>query len=418
VAQATAEQQQQQQETTATAKQVALNYYTNYNARNMPAVASLIADDCIYEDLVYAAPFQGKTSITGYLKKVEEWIPDDIIFVVEDITGDGSVDACGVTWHVEFKNGTTLPFSRGASFYRINNQGQIVYARDIVEPAFKPGSGALKAISLIAPVIRKLGPSADPAYLPYFLMWGFYIGYIGYVMLSTAAPGLPVWQTTPETLQSVFHESLNFFYVNIALNSAGLSPVPCIAEHPVSEALFNFVNAWSMMMLPVMVMDKKGEAVENKFQLWLGTMFLTNVFLPIYMAQRLKPIESQNNRASSSVVVIDDGEPDTVVALNKPWYSGAFGGVAGIVGAVSVCWALAARPEYGGLIERWQWFTDQLGSDRVFWAFAVDSCLYALWQSVLLEKAEAKYRFVPFFGMASWLIWGLGADTNDTSEDV
>lgn len=380
----------------------------------MQAVASLIADDCTYEDLVYEKPFRGKKSITAYLAKVEEWIPDDIIFVVEDITGDGSVDACGVTWHVEFKNGTTLPFSRGASFYRINNQGQIVYARDIVEPAFKPGSGALKAISFIAPVIRKLGPSADPANLPYFLMWGFYTSYIGYVMLSTAAPGLPVWQTTPEILQSVFNESLNFFYVNIALNAAGLSPVPCIAEHPVSEALFNFVNAWSLMMLPAMVMDKQGEKVENKFQLWLGTMFLTNVFLPIYMAQRLKL--TQNNSGAASVVVMDDADTSgAVVAVDKPWYSGAFGGVASIVGAVSVYWALAARPEYGGLVERWHWFTDQLGSNRVFWAFAVDSCLYAVWQSVLLEKAEAKYRFVPFFGMASWLIWGLGSDT---SEDV
>ena len=141
------------------------------------------------------------------------------------------------------------------------------------------------------------------------------------------------------------------------------------------------------------------------------------------MAQRLKPTQSQNNSAAAaaaaSVVVVGNGEvDDTSGALNKPpWYSGAFGGVAGVVGAISVCWATAARPEYGGLVERWQWFTDQLGSDRVFWAFAVDSCLYAVWQSVLLEKAEAKYRFVPFFGMAAWLIWGLGS-SDSSNEDV
>lgn len=38
-----------------------------------------------------------------------------------------------------------------------------------------------------------------------------------------------------------------FFYVNIGLAELGLNPVPCVAEHPVSEGLFNTVNAWSLM---------------------------------------------------------------------------------------------------------------------------------------------------------------------------
>lgn len=38
-----------------------------------------------------------------------------------------------------------------------------------------------------------------------------------------------------------------FFYVNIGLAELGLNPVPCVPEHPVSEALFNAVNAWSLM---------------------------------------------------------------------------------------------------------------------------------------------------------------------------
>lgn len=44
--------------------------------------------------------------------------------------------------HVEV-DGNEFPFSRGASFYELNSEGQIVYARDLVEPAFKPGSSAL-----------------------------------------------------------------------------------------------------------------------------------------------------------------------------------------------------------------------------------------------------------------------------------
>ena len=40
-------------------------------------------------------------------------------------------------------NGYEFPFSRGASFYEVTEQGQILYGRDLVEPALKPGSSAL-----------------------------------------------------------------------------------------------------------------------------------------------------------------------------------------------------------------------------------------------------------------------------------
>ena len=44
--------------------------------------------------------------------------------------------------HVEV-DGHEFPFSRGASFYEVSSRGQILYGRDLVEPALKPGSSAL-----------------------------------------------------------------------------------------------------------------------------------------------------------------------------------------------------------------------------------------------------------------------------------
>ena len=44
--------------------------------------------------------------------------------------------------HVELE-GHEFPFSRGVSFYEVNERGQIIYARDLVEPTFKPGDSAL-----------------------------------------------------------------------------------------------------------------------------------------------------------------------------------------------------------------------------------------------------------------------------------
>ena len=302
-----------------------------------------------------------------------------------------------------------FPFSRGVSFYETNDAGQIVFARDIVEPTFKPGAAALGAISVIAPLVRRLGPAASPAGIARLplaagAMGAAWVYYLGYVLLSTAAPGSPVWQTPPEALTSLIHESYNFFYVNIALAAAGLNPVPCVAEHPVDEALFNFMNAFSLMWWPAWVADPQGARVKNKLAVWVGAMALTNVFAGLYMALRLVPEQETEGGAVEQSAT--RSTPDLPPLL--PWYAPAFGALAAAVGATSLVWAAAARPEYGGLAERAQFFADHAANDRVFWAFCLDGCLYSVWQQWILGAAGAAgwQRFTPFFGMAAWLMTG------------
>lgn len=41
-------------------------------------------------------------------------------------------------------------------------------------------------------------------------------------------------------------------------------------EFPVSEAVFNFMNAWSLMFLPVMLADPKAAGIRYKVPLYLG----------------------------------------------------------------------------------------------------------------------------------------------------
>ena len=43
--------------------------------------------------------------------------------------------------HLEL-NGEEFPFSRGLSFYELNDDGKIISARDVPEPTFKPGDAA------------------------------------------------------------------------------------------------------------------------------------------------------------------------------------------------------------------------------------------------------------------------------------
>ncbi len=77
--------------------------------------------------------------------------------------------------HVEI-DGHEFPFSRGVSFYEFDSDGKMLKARDVVEGAVKPGSSTLRAIGVLAPLMRKLGPRASPAYLPTIAAWSFYAG--------------------------------------------------------------------------------------------------------------------------------------------------------------------------------------------------------------------------------------------------
>lgn len=85
--------------TKRSARETALKYYELYNSRRLDQVVELIADDCEYQDLIYQDPFRGKAEIRAYFEKIGAIIPDDVRFVVEDITGGADDDRrVGVRW--------------------------------------------------------------------------------------------------------------------------------------------------------------------------------------------------------------------------------------------------------------------------------------------------------------------------------
>ncbi|XP_078447293.1 uncharacterized protein LOC144716116 [Wolffia australiana] len=137
-------------------------FYDRINRRDVASVAPLISDECVYEDLVFASPFVGRKAILDFFKEFSDSISSDLQFVIDDITTDDS-SAIGVTWHLEWR-GKTFPFSKGCSFYRldvINGRRQIVYGRDCVEPALKPGEMALVAIKAVTSLLQRFPQLAD-----------------------------------------------------------------------------------------------------------------------------------------------------------------------------------------------------------------------------------------------------------------
>ncbi|XP_059633125.1 uncharacterized protein LOC132275933 isoform X1 [Cornus florida] len=120
----------------SSASDVVKNFYRGINGHDLASVEDLIAHNCVYEDLIFPQPFVGRK------------------FVIDDLSNEDT-SAVGVKWHLEWK-GKPFPFSRGCSFYRlnvVNGKRQIIYGRDSVEPAIKPGEAAL--------VVTRLRPD-DP----------------------------------------------------------------------------------------------------------------------------------------------------------------------------------------------------------------------------------------------------------------
>ncbi|CAL5348204.1 unnamed protein product [Camellia sinensis] len=155
----------------ASASEIVKKFYEGINGHDLASVEDLIADNCVYEDLIFPQPFVGRklshgqitrvapgqsqpartgTSYRGvwaileFFQKFIDSISTDLQFVIDDIS-DEDTSVVGVTWHLEWK-GKAFPFSKGCSFYRLdvlNGKKQIIYGRDSVEPAIKPGEMAL-----------------------------------------------------------------------------------------------------------------------------------------------------------------------------------------------------------------------------------------------------------------------------------
>ncbi|NEP15597.1 MAG: hypothetical protein F6J97_01695 [Leptolyngbya sp. SIO4C1] len=223
------------------------------------------------------------------------------------------------------------------------------------------------------------------------LLWLMTASYVFFLLLSPPGwlPGEPVWAIRSETLQEILDESLNFFFVLPLLNRLDIQVMEAPVVHPAMEAFFNFAEAWIFMFLPLLLLDPRGDKLP-RVPVWGAAMFLTNVFLMPYMAAR-----SQQPAAAA-------GE--------KGRLAKAFGWVGLLVGSLAIYWFIAACPEFGSIADRVAYFGEQVVTSRVTLAFCVDLLLFGIFQTVLMGAAIARehplrwLRFLPFFGLAIWLI--------------
>lgn len=355
------------------------NFYQAVNDRNLEKAMSFVSPDAIYEDFTFQEPFKGTEGVRELLSSAME-LPRGLNFVFDEVAGGdgwGFEDSVGVTWHVEL-NGTAVANGRGASLYRTRG-GRLVYARDVVESPLKLGAVIFGFLSVLAPLLR----SGTALMASGFVAAAAIYWYV--LLLSPAGQfqflsGPPAWAIDEQTLRNVVDESLNFFYIWPGLDALGLSmPLMTRPEvEPLRLALFNFSEAFALMFLPLLMWDRPSR--KDVVTWWAPAMFLTNAILLPYFATRA--LDSETPRR-----------------LGKPSWSPLFGATALGVAAIAV-WQSWAH--FAGLPEL-------LLGDRVAFAFAVDCALFSLLQVYVLDTA-GPWRFVPFFGLAFWL---MKSDAND-----
>ncbi len=233
------------------------------------------------------------------------------------------------------------------------------------------------------------------------LLWVLVVTYVAVLLLSAPGqllPGEPIWAVQADTLKEIAAESLNFFFV-VPILGFVLEPLIGISGpvvHPASEAFFNFAEAWIFMFLPLLLLDPRGRNLPRVL-LWSAAMFLTNVFLIPYMALRL----------SGPEMVV---EPTEKSKPEKGLLARVFGVIGLTIGTGAIAWFCIARPEFGPITQRIQYFLHKLTTDRVTIAFCVDLILFWLFQIWLMgavmtaDDSRRLLRFVPFWGLAVWLI--------------
>ncbi len=364
-------------------------YFAAWNERDMVKACSVFSQFCEYDDTAFPQPFQGKEALERHLNICADCFPSTFAFCIDDqIIGKNG--KFFVQWHVE-NNGEQLLFTRGCSFYSIEN-GKIAKGIDFVEPAlFKTGSLSLITRSVVSKV------SGEPIRWVPLVTW---IAYMYVVFFSDWFYGLPATALEQRTWEEVRDLSLNFFLVSPIFH---LPFAPVV--HPMLEGVFNLLLSWAALFAGFLSDDRRQKP--NVFPMLptvAGMQFLTSAFLLPYLVTR------SNEKDNALVYQEDLGQVARVTESRTlaPFLM--------IVGTGSILWGILARSDtFGGWNERVTSFLELLSIDRVGSSFLVDLAIFAVFQGWLVDDdvkrrgmdgnsplvSAAKY--FPFFGMAAYL---------------
>ena len=238
--------------------------------------------------------------------------------------------------------------------------------------------------------------------------------YFGFFFLSPIPPGPNVLETpVSDFLDTVLSLSYNFFYV-YPLAESLLSSVLPIATAPVNdpiyEAIFNVAIAHSLLFIGFAADGRKAtddaSVGTNAFAPFLAAMpFATNLAYLAYLGTRSEPLQGPPKQPLNWLEELGEAPALPLSML--------------AVLALSLGWAVFARPEFGLPGTRPDLLATLLDSERLAYALLGDCAFFGLFQGWLLEDDLARRdpisptereallrigRYVPFVGLAYYLL--------------
>eukprot|EP00983_Pelagomonas_calceolata_P023420 737643-Pelagomonas_calceolata.AAC.4 len=89
------------------AKDTIIKFYTAYNAGDIDTIASVMAEDVVYHDMIFEEPFRGRDEVVAYMRKMPTQL--------EAVVNDAAVSPCCSLKQQPCSGNLQWPFSSGSS---------------------------------------------------------------------------------------------------------------------------------------------------------------------------------------------------------------------------------------------------------------------------------------------------------------
>lgn len=235
------------------------------------------------------------------------------------------------------------------------------------------------------------------------------------IAFSGYATRLFVFPPVSEPLSSTFQEALdlswNFCYIMPFL----FPNLAATGRHPMFEAFFHIVVSWDFLLLGFAALDVTKPSDRPRATPFLfGSLFLTNIIYLPYLILRQSPGDDNASKDSTPLPIEKRSWLLSYTESSAlPWTSVA-------LIAVSILWALFARPEFGDFPTKLTSFASLTANqDILAYSLAADVLMYIFFQSALVDEdascrqwtseairqnAISVAKFVPLFGLVYYLL--------------
>jgi hypothetical protein len=140
------------------------NLFDAFNHRDLDALMDCFEETVSYEDTMFEGGANNKKELRARFQRAMETFPPKVI--VDEIASCPTSGKLGGRWHLEIDNflgtstSTTLPFSKGCSFYTTNlKSGLIQTGFRVMETPLMPDDAIFNLLMVPTKLMERLSPS-------------------------------------------------------------------------------------------------------------------------------------------------------------------------------------------------------------------------------------------------------------------